>query len=233
MGGTPRHLPAAGLLATLVAVLIAAAPAAAAAPTSHHPAYHPRAAHIGVVVTKDEVLMSWHRLTGADRGKATIRRGYGSCPHTPAEGHRAGETTGLHVIDRSVKPGRHYCYTLFSVAASGAARVIGTSGIVTVPDVATVPPATAPRPAPAPMVTIRTVSSGEKRKIAFAAAGGVAALLLLFVMVRSARRMAAGRAMMQPTARQSIVGRNNSALVVPAMIALGWVGVLVAFVVLR
>jgi hypothetical protein len=53
------------------------------------------------------------------------------------------------------------------------------------------------------------------------------------VIVRSGRRISAGRAMMQPTARQSIVGRNNSALVVPAMIALGWVGVLVAFVVLR
>lgn len=233
MGGTPRHLPAAGLVATLLAVLIAAAPAAAAGRPAHRPAYHPRAAHIGVVVTRDEVLMSWHRLTGADRGKATIRRGYGTCPHTPADGHNAGETTALHVIDRSVKPGRHYCYTLFSVTASGDARVIGTSGVVTVPDAATLPPAAAPRPAPVPMVTVRTVTSAEKRKIAFAAAGAIAALLLVLVMVRSARRMAAGRAMMQPTARQSIVGRNNSALVVPAMIALGWVGVLVAFVVLR
>jgi hypothetical protein len=233
MGGTPRHLPAVGLLATLVAVLIAAAPAAAAGGPHAQRPYHPRAAHIGVVVTKDEVLMSWHGLTGADSGKTMIRRGVGSCPHTPADGDRAGETTPLHVIDTSVQAGVTYCYTLFSVAASGDARVIGTSGMITVPDAATVPPATAPRPAPAPTVTVSRLSKAQERKLAFAGGGLLLALMLLLVMLRSARRMAAGRAMMQPTARQSIVGRNNSALVVPAMIALGWVGVLVAFVVLR
>ena len=231
MGGTPRHLPVLGLLATLLLALIVAPQAAAG--TSPSRPYHPRAAHIGVVVTKDEVLMSWHRLTGADAGEVTVRRGTGACPHTPTDGEAAGETTQLHVIDRSVKAGLSYCYTLFSVAASGDARVVGVSGLVTVPDAATVPPASAPRPAPAPMVTVGGLSSAQKRKIAVAVAGGIAALLLLLVMVRSARRISAGRAMMQPTARQSIVGRNNSALVVPAMIALGWVGVLVAFVVLR
>jgi hypothetical protein len=228
MGGTPRHLPALGLLATLL-VALTAAPAAAAADST----YHPRAAHIGVVVTKDEVLMSWHRLTGADRGKVVVRRGTHACPHTPADGDTAGETTELHVIDRSVKSGVSYCYTLFSIAPSGDARVVGTSGLVSVPDARTVPPATARPPAPAPTVTVSRLSSAQRRKLAFAAGGAIAALLLLLVMVRSARRMAAGRAMMQPTARQSIIGRNNTALVVPAMIALGWVGVLVAFVVLR
>jgi hypothetical protein len=232
MGGTPRHLPAWGLPATLLAVLIAAAPSSAAARTPHS-RYHPRAAHIGVVVTKNEVLMSWHRLTTASGSKVVIRRGEGACPHTPADGRATGETTLRHVIDRSVMPGVSYCYTLFSVAASGDARVVGTSGLVTVPDAGVVPPATAPRPAPAPMVTVDTYSRAQERKVAFAGAGALAALALVLVMVRSGRRMAAGRAMMQPTARQSIVGRNNSALVVPAMIALGWVGVLVAFVVLR
>jgi hypothetical protein len=230
MGGTPRHLPAAGLLATLLAVLIAAAPAAA---RTARPAYHPRAAHIGVVVTRDEVLMSWHRLPGAGATKALVRRGTGACPRTPSDGEPAGETTPLHVIDRTVSAGASYCYTLFSVSASGAVQVVGTSGTVVVPDAAVVPPATAPRPAPAPTVTVARFSAAVLRKLAFAGAGSFAALLLVLVMVRSARRMAAGRAMMQPTARQSIVGRNNSALVVPAMIALGWVGVLVAFVVLR
>ena len=83
------------------------------------------------------------------------------------------------------------------------------------------------------MVTVTRAASGRTRKLAFAGGGAILALLVMLVMVRSARRMAASRAMMQPTARQSIVGRNNSALVVPAMIALGWIGVLVAFVVLR
>ncbi len=230
MGGTPRHLPAAGLLATLLAVLIAASPAVA---RTARPAYHPRAAHIGVVVTKDEVLMSWHRLAAAGGTKAVVRRGAGACPRTPSEGELAGETTQLHVIDRTVAAGASYCYTLFSVSATGAVQVVGTSGTVTVPDAAVVPPASAPRPAPAPTVTVARFSAAQERKLAFAGCGALAALLLVLVMVRSARRMAAGRAMMQPTARQSIVGRNNSALVVPAMIALGWVGVLVAFVVLR
>ena len=38
---------------------------------------------------------------------------------------------------------------------------------------------------------------------------------------------------MRPTMRESIVGRNSSALVVPTMIALGWIVVVIAFVVLR
>jgi hypothetical protein len=230
MGGARRHLPGAGLAVTLLAVLIAAPPAAGGATP---PAYHPRAVHIGVVVTKDEVLMSWRTLTGADRGKVMIRRGVGACPHTPAEGQPAGETTLRHVIDRSVRPGVSYCYTLFSVPATGVARVVGTSGMVAVPDTSSVPPANAPPPAAAPVVTVGRFSGATERRLAYAGGGAIAGLLLMLVMVRSARRMAAGRAMMQPTPRQSIVGRNNAALVIPAMIALGWVGVLVAFLVLR
>jgi hypothetical protein len=38
---------------------------------------------------------------------------------------------------------------------------------------------------------------------------------------------------LRPTARESIVGRNSGAHVVPAMILLGWVGVVIGFVVLR
>lgn len=232
MGAAPRHLRALGLLAALSAALIAA-PGASGSGRAAHPSYHPRAAHIGVVVTKDEVLMSWRHLTGADKGTVVVRRGVGTCPHTHADGEGAGETTQRHVIDRTVKAGVSYCYTLFAIASSGAAHIVGSSGLVTVPDARTVPPAAAPRPAPDPLVTVSRVSSAQERKLVFAAGGAILALLLLLVMVRSARRMAAGRATMQPTPRQSIVGRNNAALVVPAMIALGWVGVLVAFVVLR
>jgi hypothetical protein len=232
MGGTPRHLPAAGLLASLLAVLIAAAPAAAAAHAGR-PGYHPRADHLGVVVTTGEVLMSWHTLTGADRGTAMVRRGDGACPHAATDGRRAGEVTGLHVIDRSVKPGAAYCYTLFSVAASGAIHTVGTSGVVTVPDVSVVPPATAPAPAAAPTVTVSRFTPALKRKLGLAGGGVIAALLVLFVLVRSARRVASDRAVLRPTARESIIGRNNSALVVPGMIALGWICVLIGFVILR
>jgi hypothetical protein len=38
---------------------------------------------------------------------------------------------------------------------------------------------------------------------------------------------------MRPTMRESIVGRNSSALVVPTMIAVGWIVVVIGFVVLR
>jgi hypothetical protein len=38
---------------------------------------------------------------------------------------------------------------------------------------------------------------------------------------------------LRPTMRESLVSRNSSALVVPAMIAVGWIGIVVAFVVLR
>jgi hypothetical protein len=58
-------------------------------------------------------------------------------------------------------------------------------------------------------------------------------MLLVVIAVRSARRVAASRMVLRPTMRESLVSRNSSALVVPAMIALGGVGIVVAFVVLR
>jgi len=58
-------------------------------------------------------------------------------------------------------------------------------------------------------------------------------VLLAFVLLAAGRRVAHGRMVLRPTARESIVGRNSGALVVPAMILLGWVGVVIGFVVLR
>src|SRR5690242_16543065 len=145
--------------------------------------------------------MSWHRLEGADAGTAIVRRGEGgACPHTPAEGSPAGEVTHVHVIDRTVKAGSAYCYTLFSKAASGAVRTIGSSGRVTVPDVSVVPSATAPAPAPAPVVTVSSTPS-LARTLAFTGAGALAILLVAVVLVSSTRRVAGGRAIVWPTAR--------------------------------
>src|SRR5436853_284562 len=70
-----------------------------------------RAAHLGVVVTKGEVFVSWHRLAGP--GKVIVRRGRPDCPGTTADGVAAGEVSRLHVIDLSVKPGAAYCYSVF------------------------------------------------------------------------------------------------------------------------
>jgi len=63
----------------------------------------PRAAHVGVVVTKDEIFVSWHRLAGP--GKVVVRRGRPDCPETTAAGVAAGEVSRLHVIDLSVRAG--------------------------------------------------------------------------------------------------------------------------------
>ena len=63
--------------------------------------------------------------------------------------------------------------------------------------------------------------------------GAVTVALLALVLVAAGRRVAHGRMVLRPTARESIVGRNSGALVVPGMILLGWIGVLIVFVVLR
>ena len=230
MAAASRHLLAVGLVGSLLALLpLAAGPAAGA--QSARPGYHPRADHIGVVVTAGQVLMSWHRLEGADAGTAIVRRGEGACPRTPTEGSTAGPVTRLHIIDGSVQAGTTYCYTLFSRAASGAVRTIGSSGLLTVPDTGVVPPATVPAPAPAPTVTISARPS-PARVLALAAAA-VLAILLGGLVGLGTRRVAAGRAVVPATARESMSRRAGAALVVPAMIALGWLCLLIGYVVLQ
>jgi hypothetical protein len=213
---------ATGLLGSLLAWLVVAAPAAGG--QSARPAYQPRADYIGVVVTSGEVLMSWHRLGGADAGTPIVRRGQGVCPHTSADGIAIGELAPLHIIDRSVLVGRAYCYTLFSRAADGAVRMIGNSGLVTVPD-ASVPPEAAPAPAPAPTVTVSALTPARERMLVLA--GGVVAILLLG-LVGSVRR-----AVMPSTAREWILDRPTATVVVPVLIAFGWMCLLIALVGLR
>ena len=71
------------------------------------------------------------------------------------------------------------------------------------------------------------------RRAEIAAIAAVTVALLALVLLAARRRVAHGRMVLRPTARESIVGRNSGALVVPAMILLGWIGVVVGFVVLR
>ena len=61
----------------------------------------------------------------------------------------------------------------------------------------------------------------------------LAGLLALVIAVASARRVSRSRIEPRPSGRATLVNRNSSALVVPAMIALGWIGIVIAFVVLR
>ena len=190
----------------------------------------PRHAHLGVVTTTDEVLVSWHRF--ADPGKVLARRGGLACPQTLQEGVTAGEVTRRHLIDRSVKPGRAYCYSVFLRDPSGVVTRESVTGVVTVPDTSNVPPAQALPPLAPPTIAHTQLDPVLVRRVEIGGAAAAAALFLT-VMLLSVRRVARGRMVLRPTARESIVGRNSGALVVPAMILLGWVGVVIAFVVLR
>ena len=191
----------------------------------------PRAAHVGVVVTKDEVFVSWHRLAGP--GKVVVRRGRPDCPQTTADGVAAGEVSRLHVIDLSVKPGAAYCYSVFLRDPSGVATREAVTGTVNVPDAGNVPPAQAPPPLAPPTITHTKLDPVLVRRAEIGGIAAVTVALLALVLVAAGRRVAHGRMVLRPTARESIVGRNSGALVVPAMILLGWIGVVIGFVVLR
>jgi hypothetical protein len=229
MGGAARHRLGVALAALSLAGLSAGAATAAA--SSGGQAAHPRAGHIGVVVTAGEVFVSWSKPAGG--GKISVRRGESTCPRTLSDGSVAGEVTPLHVIDGTVKAGAAYCYTVFRTDAAGVVTTVGSTGLVTVPDPGTVPPAHVSPPAPAPTVTVPALSPALTRKLEIGAAAAFAAVLVILIAVRSARRVSAGRMVLRPTMRESLVSRNSSALVVPAMIALGWIGIVIAFVVLR
>src|SRR6476646_8904029 len=122
-----------------------------------------RAAHVGVVVTKGEVFVSWHRLAGP--GKVVVRRGRPDCPQTTADGVAAGEVSRLHVIDLSVKAGAAYCYSVFLRNPSGLATRMAVTGTVNVPDPANVPPAQAPPPLAAPTIAQTKVDPVVVRRL--------------------------------------------------------------------
>jgi hypothetical protein len=228
MAGTSRYRLIAFAIGSALLWLAMGGVAAARSPQA---SLTPRASHLGVVTTTDEVLVSWHRF--ADPGKVVVRRGRPDCPQTLAEGVAAGEVTQLHVIDRSVKPGIEYCYSVFLRDPSGILTRKSVSGPVRVPDTSNVPPAQAPPPLPAPTIAHTKLDPVLVRRVELGGAAAAAAVLLGLIVLLTARRVAHGRMVLRPTARESIVGRNSGALVVPAMILLGWIGVVIGFVVLR
>ena len=228
MAGMPRRRLVTVIVGSTLLWLAMGGAAAAQSPQARLTA---RAAHIGVVVTNHEVFVSWHRLAGP--GKIVVRRGRPACPQTTADGVAAGEVSWLHVIDLSVKPGTDYCYSVFLRDPSGVATRQAVTGTVSVPDPGNVPPAQAPPPLAAPTIVHTKLDPVLVRRAELGGVGAVTALLLGLVLLAAARRVAHGRMVLRPTARESIVGRNSGALVVPAMILLGWVGLVVGFVVLR
>lgn len=232
MSDKPRHWLVAVLVAGSLARLAIGVGEAAAADNSGR-GYHPRSNHFGVVVTAHEIFVSWLKPAGADSATVVVRRGEPTCPRTPAEGTAPARDSPLHVIDQSVTPGAAYCYTVFLQNSDGSVTTVGSTGVVSVPNVSSVPPSNAPAPAP----ILSRSSSGFDTKLARKVGAGVAAalagLIVVFLLFRSARRVSNSRVLMRPSMRESIVGRNSSALVVPTVIALGWIVVVIAFVVLR
>jgi hypothetical protein len=231
MGGTARHRLIAALAALAAACAIAETTVAAASGQGR--ASRPRAGHIGVVVTAGEVFVSWGKPAGSASATVVVRRSESTCPRSPDQGSGAGEVSPRHVIDRSVTAGKSYCYAIFVTSPAGVVTTIGNTGLLTVPDARTVPPAHATAPAPAPSVTVSRVDPALARRIEIVAGAALAAALVVLTAVLAARRVSNGRMVLRPTMRESLVSRNSSALVVPAMIAIGWVGIVIAFVVLR
>jgi hypothetical protein len=225
MAGTPRYRV---ITVMMGSALLWPATGGVAAAQSPQALLTPRASHVGVVTTTDEVLVSWHRFAGP--GKVVVRRGQPACPETPQDGVAVGEVTLLHEIDRTVKPGTAYCYSVFQQDASGVVVRKGVTGVVDVPDTSNVPPARALPPLAAPTVAHTKL---DPHLVRGAQIGAALAALLVLLLVVTLRRAAPGRMVLRPTARESILGRNSGALVVPALILLGWIGVVIGFVVLR
>jgi hypothetical protein len=216
---------------SLARLAIGVGPAAA---DSSRSGYHPHANHLGVVVTAHEVYVSWERVRGATTAAIVVRRGEPACPLNPGQGTATARDSPMHVIDQSVAPGATYCYTVFLNHSDGTVTTVGSTGHVAVPNVGSVPPSQAP--APPPILTVSHGSSFDTKvakKAGVGVAMAVAGLLALLLFLRGARRVSDDRVVMRPTMRESIVGRNSSALVVPTMIALGWIIVVIGFVVLR
>jgi hypothetical protein len=228
MAGTPRYRLITVIMGSALLWLATGGVAAAQSPQDR---LTPRHSHLGVVTTTDEVLVSWHPFAGP--GKVLARRGRPGCPQTLQDGVAAGEVTQRHLIDRTVKPATIYCYSVFLRDPSGIVTRESVTGPVSVPDTSNVPPAQAPPPLAAPTIAHTKLDPVLVRRVEIGSAAAAAAVLLMTLTLLSGRRIARGRMVLRPTARESIVGRNSGALVVPAMILLGWIGVVIGFVVLR
>jgi hypothetical protein len=232
MSDKPRHWLVAVLVAGSLARLAIGVGEAAASDHSGS-GYHPQPNHLGVVVTAHEIFVSWLKPAGADAGTVVVRRGEPACPRSPDEGTTPPRDSPVHVIDRSVTPGHAYCYTVFLESSAGSVTTVGRTGAVSVPNVSAVPPPAARAPAPIMSASSSGFDTKLAKRVSAGALAALAGVLVVLLLYRSARRVSNGRVVIRPTMRESIVGRNSSALVVPTMIALGWIVVVIAFVVLR
>jgi hypothetical protein len=209
----------------LLLVLLGALPIAALADATAR-GYQPAPNHMSVVVTTNQVYVTWTDPPGAQPTHVFAYRGDGSaCP--------TGSTDG------TVKAGSAYCYTIFVSDPTGALVKVGSTGSVPVPDLNAPPPAAAPSASPVQPASSSSSSSGlnaTQKKAIVGTAGGLLAVALLFVIVRLLRRSRTeetGLPVWGTELRLSFTGLSASALIIPAVIALAWVLVVTALVVFR
>jgi hypothetical protein len=224
----------------LMAVLAVVLPAVASAdPTAR--GYRPNPNHLSVVITHDLVYITWTTPPGVQPAKVIAVRGAaGACPASQADGTPVGSTTVTnHVIDPDVQAGASYCYSVFVTDAAGTVTKVGSTGPVAVPDLNAPPPAAVGSTtqvvqvdrAPAP----GSSGIGPLSKTIAGSVGLLLALALLVVIVRMLRRSrtASTGPVFGAELRLTFTGISASALIIPAVIALGWVLVVTALVVLR
>lgn len=219
-------------------VLLAALPSAAFADTTAR-GYRPAVNHMSVVVTTDQVYVTWTDPPGVQPTHVFTYRGDGSaCPTGPADGTPIGShSVTNHLIDGTVQAGLTYCYTVFVADSTGTRVKVGSTGAVPVPDLKAPPPASVPTTTPAPQPTGSSSSGLNKtqKKAIVGSAGGLLALSLVIVIIRLLRRDRAAepRPVWGTEIRMSFTGLSASALIIPAVIALAWVLVVTALVVFR
>jgi hypothetical protein len=222
----------------LLLVLLAALPSAALADTTAR-GYQPAVNHMSVVVTTNQVYVTWTDPPGVQPTHVFAYRGDGSaCPTGATDGTPVGfHSVSNHLIDGTVQAGLAYCYTVFVTASTGTLVKVGSTGPVPVPDLNAPPPASVPSttPVPQPAASGSSGLDATQRKAIVGSAGGLLALSLVFVIVRLLRRSRAAepRPVWGTELRMSFTGISASALIIPAVIALAWVLVVTALVVLR
>lgn len=226
-----------GLLFVLL-LLLAAPPSAVFADTTAR-GYQPAPNHLSVVVTTDQVYITWTDPPGVQPTHVFVYRGDGSaCPTGSADGTAIGaHSVTNHMIDRTVQAGVAYCYTVLVADSTGTLVKVGATGAVPVPDLKAPPPTSVPTTASLPQPTGSSQSGldATQRKAIVGSAGGLLALSLVVVIVRLMRRSRAAepRPVWGTELRMSFTGISASALIIPAVIALAWVLVVTALVVLR
>jgi hypothetical protein len=202
-------------------------------------AFLPKPNHIGVVVTTDEVFVSWEKPPGVPVAHVIAVRGDATCPTSPTGGTRVPAGRRVHhVIDRTVTAGDAYCYAMWVEDASGRLIRLGTTGVFQVPNLKALRPTVASAPVPAPPTAAPGSdgllhASGVRLAMLAAAAvlaGAMGILGTMGLVRRSRRREPTGDQMWGMALRLSVAGYNRSALIIPAAIALAWIVVTAAVV---